>query len=86
MSSSDRNRPREKGIVTDPRKERDAGTITSPDSPRKQASQQQDESSRTEGTDRDFDESGESINLGHGHPREERGAGEAGGGKSRPGS
>ena len=28
--------------------------------------------SRTEGTDRDMDESGESKNEGHGHPREER--------------
>ena len=26
----------------------------------------------TRGTNRDFDESGESINQGHGHPREER--------------
>lgn len=26
----------------------------------------------TRGTDRDFDESGESANQGHGHPREER--------------
>ena len=32
-----------------------------------------DRSSSTSGTDRDFDESGESINQGHGHPREERG-------------
>jgi hypothetical protein len=29
---------------------------------------------RTAGTDRDFDETGESANQGHGHPREERGA------------
>jgi hypothetical protein len=28
--------------------------------------------SRTEGTDRDMDETGESKNQGHGHPREER--------------
>ena len=28
---------------------------------------------RTAGKDRDFDESGESRNEGHGHPREERG-------------
>lgn len=27
---------------------------------------------RTEGEDRDFDESGRSVNQGHGHPREER--------------
>lgn len=30
--------------------------------------------SKTEGTNRDFDETGESRNQGHGHPREERGA------------
>lgn len=29
--------------------------------------------SGTEGTNRDFDETGESKNEGHGHPREERG-------------
>ena len=29
----------------------------------------------TRGTDRDLDRSGTSINQGHGHPREERGAG-----------
>ena len=29
--------------------------------------------SKTAGTNRDFDESGESRNQGHGHPREERG-------------
>jgi hypothetical protein len=28
----------------------------------------------TRGTDRDLDRSGESMNQGHGHPREERGA------------
>lgn len=34
---------------------------------------------RTEGSDRDFDESQESKNQGHGHPREERsGSGESG--------
>ena len=33
----------------------------------------QDQSSSTSGTDRDFDESGEAMNQGHGHPREERG-------------
>jgi hypothetical protein len=30
-------------------------------------------SKRTSGTNRDFDESNESDNQGHGHPREERG-------------
>ena len=32
-------------------------------------------SSRTAGENRDFDETGESKNQGHGHPREERGNG-----------
>jgi hypothetical protein len=31
---------------------------------------------RTSGTNRDFDETGESANQGHGHPREERGTSE----------
>ena len=30
-------------------------------------------SSKTAGTNRDFDETRESANQGHGHPREERG-------------
>jgi hypothetical protein len=45
--------------MTDPRTERDAGTIRSPDSPQKQASPRRHQSP-TEGTNRDFDESGES--------------------------
>jgi hypothetical protein len=32
-----------------------------------------DHRSKTAGTNRDFDETGESANQGHGHPREERG-------------
>jgi hypothetical protein len=32
-----------------------------------------DRSRRTAGENRDFDDSGESKNQGHGHPREERG-------------
>lgn len=32
-------------------------------------------SESTQGTNRDFDESGEARNQGHGHPREERGDG-----------
>ncbi len=32
----------------------------------------QDRSSKTTGTDRDYDESQEAKNQGHGHPREER--------------
>lgn len=39
----------------------------------RQGGTEQDQSSSTSGTDRDFDKSGESINQGHGHPREERG-------------
>jgi hypothetical protein len=57
--------------MTDPGKERDGGELTGPDAPPRQASQKQ-HASRTEGTNRDFDESGESVNQGHGHPREER--------------
>lgn len=34
---------------------------------------QPDHDDRTAGTNRDFDETGESQNQGHGHPREERG-------------
>jgi hypothetical protein len=58
--------------MTDPRRERDGGKLTTPASPQKQQSQRQHGSS-TEGTNRDFDESGESQNQGHGHPREQRG-------------
>ena len=35
-------------------------------------------SGRTAGTNRDFDEAGESRNQGHGHPREERGGSDSG--------
>lgn len=63
--------------MTDPGKERDGGTLTTPDAPPRQASQKP-HSSRTSGTNRDFDESGESVNQGHGHPREEREAGRDG--------
>jgi hypothetical protein len=37
-----------------------------------QESQKKKHASRTEGTNRDFDESEESANQAHGHPREER--------------
>jgi hypothetical protein len=49
-----------------------------PDRQKQQRSQESDSNpgrkhaSRTEGTDRDMDETGESKNQGHGHPREER--------------
>ena len=37
-----------------------------------QRTAQPSQTGQTSGTNRDFDESGESINQGHGHPREER--------------
>lgn len=58
--------------MADPRKEHGAGTVKAPASPQKDDSQRQHRS-KTEGTNRDFDESGTSDNQGHGHPREERG-------------
>lgn len=57
--------------MTDPRRERSGGTVKPSDTAQKRASDQQ-QSSRTAGTNRDFDDSGESANQGHGHPREER--------------
>jgi hypothetical protein len=63
--------------MTDPRRERDGGRLTTPESPQEQGRRQH--ASNTDGTDRDFDESGESINQGHGHPREQRRGGEPGG-------
>jgi hypothetical protein len=39
--------------------------------------------SRTAGTDRDLDESGESKNQGHGHPRDRQGRGEDAGHSER---
>ena len=58
--------------MTDPRRERSGGTVKPSEGPQKRAAEPQ-HNSRTEGTNRDFDESGESANQGHGHPREERG-------------
>ena len=71
--------------MVQPGHERDGGKLTTPDSPPEQARQQsqpgrkgqpdrEEQRSRTAGTNRDFDESGESRNQGHGHPRAERGA------------
>jgi hypothetical protein len=57
--------------MTDPRRERDGGKLTTPDDPQEQARRRQQGSS-TDGTNRDFDESGESQNQGHGHTREQR--------------
>ena len=58
--------------MTDPRRERSGGTVKPTDGPQKRASESE-RNAKTAGTDRDFDESGESVNQGHGHPREERG-------------
>jgi hypothetical protein len=58
--------------MTDPKRTEGAGKVTSPKSPQKDPAQRQ-HTQRTAGTDRDFDESEESKNQGHGHPREERG-------------
>ena len=58
--------------MTDERRER--GQNTAPSNPAKQDTAEQDKHrSKTEGTNRDFDERRESANQGHGHPREERG-------------
>ena len=48
-----------------------------PDESRQEERQGAPKRSRTAGEDRDFDESGESKNQGHGHPREERSGGRA---------
>lgn len=60
--------------MTDPGREREGGELTTPDSPPEQAARRQSGTGQpgTEGTNRDFDESGRSINQGHGHPREQR--------------
>jgi hypothetical protein len=57
--------------MADPRKERTSADVTPDDGPRK-GSPRETHASRTEGTNRDYDESGESRNQGHSHPREER--------------
>ena len=57
--------------MPDPRKERDGGRIEPGKSQQKDAAGREHRS-KTAGTNRDFDESGESDNQGHGHPREER--------------
>jgi hypothetical protein len=58
--------------MTDPGKEREGGQLTTPPAPPDQAARRE-HGSRTEGTNRDYDESQRSANQGHGHPREERG-------------
>ena len=57
--------------MPDPMKERDGGAVSNSDLPSRKAAAPQ-QNSKTEGTNRDFDESRESKNQGHGHPREER--------------
>ena len=63
--------------MRDPRRTREAGDVKTTTSPQKDASKRQHRG-KTEGTNRDFDASGQSENQGHGHPREERGMGSAG--------
>jgi hypothetical protein len=55
--------------MTDPNSERSAGTVTPGDGPSRGEPREKHASS-TEGTNRDLDESGESRNQGHSHPRE----------------
>jgi hypothetical protein len=56
--------------MMDPRKEHDGGSVSTPEPKPRQATQKQ-HSSTTEGTNRDFDESGDAKNQDHGHPREQ---------------
>jgi hypothetical protein len=58
--------------MIDPKRTRQAGKVTSPKSPQKDPAKRK-HTERTAGTNRDFDETGESRNQRHGHPREERG-------------
>lgn len=58
--------------MKDPRETREGGEVKTTSSPQKDASKRQHRA-KTEGSDRDFDESRQSDNQGHGHPREERG-------------
>jgi hypothetical protein len=57
--------------MTDSKRTQQEGT-SRPKSPQKDEAQRK-HSDRTAGTNRDFDESEEARNQGHGHPREERG-------------
>jgi hypothetical protein len=63
--------------MTDPGKERSTSQVTPKDGPDKAAPREQ-HASKTAGTDRDHDQSGESMNQGHAHPREERDGGDSG--------
>jgi hypothetical protein len=58
--------------MNDQRTQRPAGDVRPADGPQK-GSPREKHASSTEGTDRDFDESGESANQGHSHLREQRG-------------
>lgn len=62
--------------MTDPPRERSTGHTTPADGPGGKTDRDQ-HASRTSGTNRDFDESGESRNQGHSHPRKE-GPGDSG--------
>ena len=55
--------------MTDPRREGGRDAKTTGNRPEPESGQ---DGKRTAGTDRDLDESQESKNQGHGHPREER--------------
>jgi hypothetical protein len=58
--------------MIDSRREREGGEVKTPASPQKDETKREHRS-KTEGTNRDFDESGTADNQAHGHPREERG-------------
>jgi hypothetical protein len=57
--------------MKDPQGTREAGVVKTTPSPQKDPSKQEHRG-KTEGSNRDFDRSGQSANQGHGHPREER--------------
>lgn len=57
--------------MADERRERNGGQRIAPSSPAKKDDPDKHRS-KTAGTNRDFDETGEADNQGHGHPREER--------------
>ena len=63
--------------MADPRKERDAGSVKPGRSAQRDPAEREHRS-KTAGTNRDFDQSGESDNQAHGHPREERDGGQDG--------
>ncbi|MGH7448563.1 MAG: hypothetical protein ACREK1_11280 [Longimicrobiales bacterium] len=60
--------------MTDPRTQREGGRVKTTAGRQKDVSKREHRS-KTEGTNRDFDDSREAGNQGHGHPREERDSG-----------